>query len=87
MDYKELAKQLRRAVPYNGTWLQDRMREAATAIETLSAERDAAVEELRGECRVCERRGECLFNDQYRDECGNGSNWQWRGPQKGAGDE
>lgn len=59
------------------------MLDAATAIETLLAERDAAVEELRGECRVCEHRGECLFNDQ----CGNGSNWQWRGPQKGAGDE
>lgn len=78
MDYKELIKKLREKDGCRCECLR-----AATAIETLLAERDAAVEELRGECRVCEHRGECLFNDQ----CGNGSNWQWRGPQKGAGDE
>lgn len=92
MDYKELIERLK----YYGTdyatggnlgreimGTDDVLLDAATAIETLLAERDAAVEELRGECRGCERRGGCLFNDQYRDECGNGSNWKWRGPQKG----
>lgn len=81
MDYEKLIKRLRKYADFGAKLVV--CEDAATAIETLLAERDAAVEELRGECRVCEHRGECLFNDQ----CGNGSNWQWRGPQKGAGDE
>ena len=50
MDYKELIKAMRRknildAIAYST--------DAADAIETLLAERDAAVNELRGNCWCC----------------------------------
>ena len=56
MDYKELIKQLRNALSEDGYGLEHFVCEidaAATAIETLLRERDAAVDELRGRCWVC----------------------------------
>lgn len=45
MDYKKLVEQLRSASLLHGSWIRDRMTEAADAIETLLAERDAAQKE------------------------------------------
>lgn len=42
IDYENLIEQLKRAAPLHGTWLRDRMLEAATATETSLEERDAA---------------------------------------------
>lgn len=63
MDYKELIGRYRlyatkwengEQLLLNGEMrIQDTLREAATAIETLLAERDAAVEDLRGLCWCC----------------------------------
>lgn len=49
MDYKELIEKLKYSAPHNCTWLQlrNRMLDAATAIETLLAERNTAISLLR----------------------------------------
>lgn len=86
MDYKKLAEQLRRSSILHGSWLRDRMTEAAAAIEALLAERDAAVEELMAfrTCRTCKnsegnkKDGKpCIFGSVC-----TGQYWEWRG-QKG----
>lgn len=61
MDYEELINMLR-----NGSILDAifHSTEAATAIEILLAERDAAMEELRGDCWCC----------------ANGKPWEKAGP-------
>lgn len=53
MDYKELIEQLRFTQESNTSILLCLCADAATAIETLLAKRDAAVEELRGICWCC----------------------------------
>ena len=88
MDCKELIEQLKHCKSYKPKYeLQRTMLEAATAIETLLAERDAAVEDLKGMCGVCKHRGVCLFDEQHRIGCAvsNRGHWEWRGPQKGDG--
>ncbi len=89
MDYKELIDELRMVASWNISDCYDcnQCVKAATAIETLSAERDAAVEDLKGRCGVCKHRGVCLFDEQHRIGCAvsNRGHWQWRGPQKGDG--
>lgn len=82
MDYKELIKALRGknaldAIAYSTN--------AADAIETLLAERDAALEDMKGICSFCAHKKTCQFGNHLRDICVNGSNWQWRGPQKEGG--
>lgn len=59
--------------------------QAISAIETLLLERDAAVEDMKGICSFCVHKKTCQFGNHLRDICVNGSNWQWRGPQKGGG--
>lgn len=131
MDYKKLVEQLRSASLLHGSWMRDRMTEAADAIEALLAERDAAqkeaqdlqiqwdmyggdegvtvafqkaeerdaaVEELRGECRCCAHNtgrhnvGRCVacFHETAPMPLpgfNRVDNWEWRGPQKeGGGD-
>lgn len=97
MDYKELIERMRRVdcVYANGGVLQAAIaKEAATAIETLLAERDAAIEMLRGECRACKHNvgwhnvGKCCTCTHEtagplipKEQCDD--NWKWRGPQKG----
>lgn len=93
MDYKELIDKLRdstdrwkQGAPLTLTEelrLQDALREAATAIETLLEERD----DLRNQC--CET---CKFNRRTAVSCiecffngGCWYNWEWRGPQKEGG--
>lgn len=90
MDYKELIEQLKRAAPFHGIWLRDRILDATTAIETLLAERDAAIADIENRCETC-KHFVISFNgctpdyDCDNPECRNsGENigWEWRGPQK-----
>lgn len=87
MDYKELIAELRTAVSLEDTTYYERERylDAATAIETLFAELDAAVEELRGQCTHCKHTRVCALDKQHMVGCvtTNKGNWEWRGPQKG----
>lgn len=88
MDYKELIKAMRST---DVKTVFTHSLDAADAIETLLAERDAAVEDLkRGESRCFT----CSFdNMSIHDfpcnsckEAGRmGDYWKWRGPQKGDG--
>lgn len=90
MDYKELIEQLRKHhqswAAYSDLELAHDLEDAITAIETLLAEREAAVEEMRGDC------DECVDADTPAHEypcvscrfCMYGKNsgteyWQWRG--------
>lgn len=68
--------------------MQDTLREAARTIETLLAERDAAIADIFQSsdslCNVCK-----YFPDDFSPICFNctqigglNNNWQWRGPQK-----
>lgn len=85
MDYKELIKKLREKDGCRCECLQ-----AATAIEPLLAERDAAVKELHGRCSKCKHFSSGLLEFPCTDcrfERGTSDHWEWRGPQKGAGDE
>lgn len=63
-----------------------RAHDAADTIETLLAERDAAIKSLHGVCGECEHRGSS-FPRFPCDACsirGTGliDRWKWRGPQK-----
>ena len=84
LDCKELIEQLKE-------WNDGKdciVCRATTAIETLLAERDAAVEDLHGVCRACVY-SRCFDGEQPCSECTYGTgimwdadNWKWRGPQK-----
>lgn len=52
MEYRPLIEDLLHAADVNGV-CEAELRDAATAIETLLNERDAAIEELRGICWCC----------------------------------
>lgn len=86
MDYKEIIEAMRST---DVKVVFCRSLDAADAIETLLAERDAAVEDLRpiADCASCK----WYFGDSSGEVCdgcdypGEGSNWEWRGPQKGDG--
>lgn len=101
MDYKELIETYR---SYADRWergeqillagemrLQNTMRDAADAIETLLEERDAAMEYLRAfrmysACKNSEGnkkdRKPCIFGSIC-----TGQYWEWRGPQKGENND
>lgn len=87
MDYKELITEIRTYIvkTYQVGFQPEICQRAADAIETILAERDAAVNEMRGICSFCAHKKTCQFGNHLRDICVNGSNWQWRGPQKGGG--
>lgn len=57
MDYKELIEKLRKhhqsMDAYNDLELAHTLEEAVAAIETMLAEREAAVEKMRGNCDEC----------------------------------
>lgn len=77
MDYKELIKALRKKDGCHCECL-----EAATAIENLLAERDAAVEDL---TRICEDNPDvCQYCKHMpcTETHGRCIGWEWRGPQK-----
>lgn len=73
MDYKELIEPLR---DKSNCDVLDYVDDAATAIETLLEERDAAVEDLKGRRGVCKHRRVCLVDEQHRNGCAAGN----RGP-------
>lgn len=74
MDYKELIRRLDNCGEFDGDLLDD----AATAIETLLAERDAAVEEIETGCDNCKY----LDVDTKEEPCASCdakcSKWKWR---------
>lgn len=84
MDYKELIDELRMVSSWECSDCYDcnQCVKAATAIETLLEERDAAVEDLKkfadaGEaCHLCKH----LPCHPKNDHC---IGWEWRGPEKG----
>lgn len=95
MDYKEQADRYRNMANrwecgeqllLNGELrIQDTLRESAAAIETLLAERDAAVEWLRGSCINCKNFYSSPQSSQCADcrfDCGTSDHWEWRGLQK-----
>lgn len=79
MDYKELIEALDNCGEFNGELLD----EAATAIETLLAEREAAIEDLGTAftCLTCANSMEQTGSCEFVADC-VGQYWQWRGPQK-----
>lgn len=88
MDYEKLIKRLRKYADFGAKLVV--CEDAATAIETLLAERDAAVKELHGRCSKCKHFSSGLLEFPCTDcrfERGTSDHWEWRGPQKGAGDE
>lgn len=87
MDYKELIEQLRKHhqswAAYRDLELAHDLEDAITAIETLLAEREAAVEEIHGRCSKCKH----FFSGILRTPCkyccregGAVDYWEWRGP-------
>lgn len=103
MDYKELIELLCRTVEHGneepreyctnmcgGCEMCD---QAADAIKTLLAERDAAVTLMHGECYACKNK-ETKFSDEPCSLCKWGAmrcmvpvaklqdSWEWRGPQR-----
>lgn len=88
MDYKEMISALEGY--FNGKDLKrgDALR-IADAMKTLLAERDAAIEQIRGECRLCSNVRKCYSDDEMMRDCArnNRRNWQWSGPQKGENND
>lgn len=84
MDYKEIIEAMRST---DVKVVFSHSIDAADAIETLLAERDAAFEQIRGECRLCSNVRKCCSDDEMMRDCArnNRRNWQWRGPQKEGG--
>lgn len=84
MDYNEIIEAMRST---DVKVVLCRSLDAADAIETLLAERDAAVEDLRmGGCKSCKHKGisYCDAPCKFCKEIGGMSDyWEWRGPQKG----
>lgn len=85
MDYKELIEQLHNAFPVDGYELERSVFEsAADAIETLLAERDAAVEDLskRPHPSTCKYGEHCDYISVItgRPDCYSCHEWEWRGP-------
>lgn len=78
MDYKELIYRLRYKMVCS-----DDIAEAATAIETLLAEREAVVAEMHGRCIKCKHFSVGILDYPCTDcryEGGANDHWQWRGP-------
>lgn len=94
MDYKELIGQLYRLSRTRDALIHTEMSfacaEAADTIETLLAERDAAVADLISACESLPICAACQYCKNYpcsekmNDECEDGlSQFEWKGPQKG----
>lgn len=99
MDYKEQIEKLRFLSSHVPEQMcdadgKDPLEKAADAIETLLAERDAAIEMLHGECHACKHNagwhniGKCgvCVHETARDSFTPGKRtdcWEWCSPQKG----
>lgn len=101
MDYKKqiadlLVEALYQRSRFSREMLACELEGAAASIETLLAERDAAVEDLRGNCEFCANRGSipagyfssasCKYSQEWGTTGDVCPHWQWRGPQKGGTD-
>lgn len=82
MDVEKLIDRLKECGTYG--FKQEECREAAEALTTLQAElekvkaeRNAAVEYLRGQCRYCKRDPVCTGRKGPHSNC-----WEWRGQQR-----
>lgn len=90
MDYKEQIEELRFLSSHVPEQMcdadgKDPLEKAADAIETLLAERDAAVDGMRGRCSKCKHFSVGVLHFPCTDCCfevGTNDHWQWRGPQK-----
>lgn len=82
MDYKELIRRLDNCGEFDG----DLLDAAAEAIETLLAERDAAVDDLRHgpHHSTCKYGKHCDYISAVTGfpDCCACDGWEWRGPQK-----
>lgn len=90
MDYKELIRRLDNCGEFDGGLLDD----AAEAIETLLAERDALYKLVERrfwlnpeECSHYEDCYKRAYDDMRMLNCPSCENWEWRGPQKGEVDK
>lgn len=88
MDYKGLIERLKRqgsVTTYKQKTICGDCKDAAIAIETLLAERDAALLEIPKDCSRCIHWGKPKIESPCR-ECwyssGPNKNWKWRGPKK-----
>ena len=93
MDINQLIVDLQEISQKNSIshYKRDRCAASATALSTLQAEnekllaelaqvkreRDAAVEDLSGQCEYCLKRDECVSRKGPHWSC-----WEWRGPVK-----
>lgn len=90
MDYKELIEQLRND---SNCGILNYIEDAATAIETLLAERDAAIKDMKRvaersmqkHCYLCKHAAECAPNVRDKRRCYYGDGFEWRGPKKEDG--
>lgn len=92
VDYKELIKNLReeavhQRVVFGTHGVSCQLEGAADAIETLLAERDAAVEELsrRPHHSTCKYGENCDYISAITGfpDCYSCDEWEWHGPKKG----
>ena len=91
MDCKELIRRLVECDQWDEAIQNDELslvlEDAADAMEILLAERDAAVEELRGYCRACvyarTNKADYPCSECKHLICGTQEidGWKWRGPQ------
>lgn len=95
MDYKELIELLRRTVEHGNEepWEYCTNRcggcemcdQAADALETLLAERDAAIDDIQRNCINCAYTESNNSNHtpcEFIEFCSFAEHWKWRGPQK-----
>lgn len=86
MDYKELIDALRTSAECGDfTFANENYINAATAIETLLAERDAAVKYIPRSCQTCkwwDIENGCTAPDDMGQCLDLREVWQWRGPQE-----
>lgn len=88
MDYKEFIKSLHDEAMFQRSRfgrgvIATELKSAAVVIETLLAERDAAVEDLRMRtCQVCKHKDVDTFSPPCC-FCYKKRNFEWRGPQSG----
>lgn len=61
----------------------------ADMLEEIAAEREAAIEDMRGMCHVCAYDNHkvcdnCIHTARIFEEYGNADNWEWRGIEHGG---
>lgn len=86
MDYKEMIEKLRNiccVYADGGVIRASFCKDIATAIETLLAERDAAVSDIQRDCITCahyESNNSKHIPCEFMEACRFAEHWEWRGP-------